>query len=287
MFRSIFLEGFARPRGGVRVILKHLVRKFKAQGGELRLRAGVKRIDVEGNCAARVILDDATELEADRILSSAGRVETMRLCGADESSTARPGQVSFVEAISVLDCQPRELGCDETIVFFNAGPRFAYRRPDDLVDLASGVICSPNNFAYAQPPAEGLVRTTALANFDRWRALPPDEYRAAKRSWYPRIVEAASRVVGDFRPRVVATDMFTPTTIKHYTGHENGAVYGSPAKRRDGTTHLENVFLCGTDQGFVGIIGAIFSGVAMANRHLLQSADGGAATIDTVVGDVV
>ncbi len=42
MFRSIFLEGFARPLAGVRLILKNLVRKFKQLGGELRLRAGVR-----------------------------------------------------------------------------------------------------------------------------------------------------------------------------------------------------------------------------------------------------
>ena len=29
MFRSIFLEGLGRPAAGVRLILKHLVRKFR------------------------------------------------------------------------------------------------------------------------------------------------------------------------------------------------------------------------------------------------------------------
>ena len=47
------------------------------------------------------------------------------------------------------------------------------------------------------------------------------------------------------------------------------AVYGTPEKRWAGTTHLKNLFICGTDQGFVGIIGSMFSGIAMANRHLL------------------
>ena len=28
-------------------------------------------------------------------------------------------------------------------------------------------------------------------------------------------------------------DLFTPRTIRHYTGHLGGAVYGSPRKRRD------------------------------------------------------
>ena len=84
------------------------------------------------------------------------------------------------------------------------------------------------------------------------------------------MVESAVRFIADFRPHIVATDTFTPTTIRRFTGHENGAVYGTPEKRWSGTTHLKNLFICGTDQGFVGIIGAMFSGIAMANRHLLM-----------------
>ena len=38
VFRSIFLEGLARPMAGVRLILRKLVQKFKRLGGELRLR---------------------------------------------------------------------------------------------------------------------------------------------------------------------------------------------------------------------------------------------------------
>ncbi len=286
MFRSIFLEGFARPWAGVRVILKHLVRKFKTLGGELRLRAGVQRIDVDGQRATRIVLDDGTELEAEQVLSSAGLVETMRMCGNEPPVAPPAGQVSFVESISILDRQPAELGHDRTIVFFNDSDRFDYRKPEDLVDLRSGVICSPNNFAYAEPLAEGVVRTTALANFDRWRSLSAEAYLAAKESCYKYLVERAVRHVGDFRSRVVATDMFTPTTIKRFTGHENGAVYGVPRKVLDGTTHLKNLFLCGTDQGFVGIIGAMFSGIAMANRHLLNAA-GEAETAELAVQDVL
>jgi phytoene dehydrogenase-like protein len=70
---------------------------------------------------------------------------------------------------------------------------------------------------------------------------------------------------------VVATDVFTPTTIERFTLHQNGAVYGAPWKRYDGTTHLKILFICGTDQGWVGIIGAIVSGISMANRHVLRS----------------
>ncbi len=270
MFRSIFMEGFARPFAGVRVILKNLVRRFKQLGGELRLRAGVDHMEVEQGRVSRIILDDGTQIEGDRVLSSAGWFETMRMCEA-EQPVAPPaaGQLSFVESLSVLDTEPRELGCDRTIVFFNDSEKFHWKKPDEMVDVRSGVICCPNNFQYDQPLGEGLVRVTALANYDRWRKLPAEDYQATKRMWHDRIVESAVRFMADFRPRVVATDTFTPTTIRRFTGHENGAVYGAPEKRWSGTTHLKNLFICGTDQGFVGIIGAMFSGIAMANRHLL------------------
>ena len=63
--------------------------------------------------------------------------------------------------------------------------------------------------------------------------------------------------------------MFTPATIQRFTGRAAGAVYGSPEKRYHGTTHLKNLFLCGSDQGLVGVVGALLSGITMANRHLL------------------
>lgn len=65
--------------------------------------------------------------------------------------------------------------------------------------------------------------------------------------------------------------MFTPTTVVRYTGRLNGAIYGSTEKRREGRTHLDNLFLIGADQGFLGITGAILSGISMANLHCLRA----------------
>jgi len=278
MFRSIFLEGLGRPQAGVRLILKHLVRKFRALGGELRLRSGVQRLAVENGRVTRVVLENDEELEARQIVSSAGWCETMRLCddGHPVVSSRSPGQLSFCETIATLDVPPRDLGHDRTITFFNDHEKFVWQKPEELCDVRSGVICSPNNFAYSEPLVEslqdgGTMRITALANFDRWRALDEESYRLEKLRWYDRITESAVRFVPDYRARVIETDMFTPTTIVRYTGHDNGAVYGAPEKQLNGRTHLENLFICGTDQGFVGIIGSITSGIAMANRHCLRN----------------
>ncbi|MBL9122982.1 MAG: NAD(P)/FAD-dependent oxidoreductase, partial [Planctomycetaceae bacterium] len=278
MFRAIFMEGLCRPWAGVRLILKSLVRRFTALGGELRLRAGVERIAVEAGRATRVVLDDGTELEARNVLSSAGWLETMRLCeDVSRVDERTAGQLSFIESISVLDREPKELDHDETVLFFNDSDKFHWEKPDELCDVRSGVVCSPNNFLYDKPLAEGVIRITSLANFERWQTLDPDAYRLEKLRWYDRSVASAVRFVPDFRASVIDTDMFTPTTIRRYTGHDNGAVYGAPGKRLDGTTHLPNLFICGTDQGFVGIVGAIVSGITIANRYLLREPDAASA----------
>jgi phytoene dehydrogenase-like protein len=271
MFRSIFLEGFCRPTEGVRPILKLLVRRYKELGGELRLRAGVRRILCDGDVARGVELDDGTQLEARRIVSSAGYVETARLAGevATPDLDRESGRLSFIETISVLDRPPREVGCDRTIIFFSTDDRFHWRRPAELVDFRSGVLCVPSNFQFDAPLDVGVVRMTALADFDGWSRLPEADYRRAKTEAFDRLTEVGLRFLPDFRPHVVDTDMFTPTTVVRYTGHVGGAIYGAPRKRYDGRTRWSNLYLCGTDQGYVGIIGALTSGIAMANRHLL------------------
>ncbi|HYG77873.1 MAG TPA: NAD(P)/FAD-dependent oxidoreductase [Planctomycetota bacterium] len=275
MFKSIFCEGFARPRAGVRQIISTLLKQYKACKGELRMGCGVKRLNVEDGRVKSIELDTGEAITATHILSSAGYVETERLCsdvsGAALSEIeARAGQMTFVESISVLDCQPEVLGLDQTITFYNNSDRFRYRPAEGLVDVSSAVVCVPNNFQYETPLGEGIVRVTHIANFAAWKNLSADEYKAKKKECYERSIAEVVKFVPDFRKHVKYIDTFSPLTIKKFTWHDNGAVYGAPGKSKDGRTRLANVFLCGTDQGFLGIIGAMLSGISMANLHVLQ-----------------
>jgi phytoene dehydrogenase-like protein len=274
MFKSLFNEGLARPRDGVRTIIKALVKKFRACGGKLRLRSGVESLEVRSGRVSGVTLESGETLTADVVLSSAGYFETMRLCSdtGDEGSSREASRISFVESIAVLDTLPAELGHKAAIVFFNDAETFTYERPDEPVDLRSGVICCPSNYERHDDMKEGMLRLTWLANYDRWASLDEEAYAALKRAYEERLAERASEYIPGFRKRVVYTDMFTPRTIRKYTGHINGAVYGAPRKVRDGRTRIENLFICGTDQGYLGIIGAMLSGITMANMHVLSKA---------------
>ena len=279
MWKALFEEGFGRPLEGVRVIIRALLQRYRDVGGKRRMKCGVRRIVADGDRATALELDDGTTITAEQIISTAGIVETLRLCSVREPAVAQAniGRLSFVETITVLDQPPAALGWDETIVFFNDHPRFIYERPREEVDLRSGVICFPNNYLYPDDAAlpEGLFRVTAMADYAYWKNLPEELYQERKKYWYEKLQASAQRFLpplaaGDLAAHARFVDMFTPRTVEKFTGHLDGAIYGAASKVKDGRTHLENVFIAGTDQGFLGIVGAMLSGISMANLHVLK-----------------
>lgn len=272
MFQSIFLEGFSKPLGGMHYILQLLVDKFRSNGGELRLGNGVQSIDTLNGAVRSVTLDGGQTLPTEKVMSSIGYVETMRLCRppAVDVDTLPIGKVSFMETQFVLDRQPKDVGYDKSIAFFCTQPQFRYHVPKGLIDVTSGVICANNNFQYPEIPKEGGIRITSIANYDLWDQLPRAEYKAAKKACLEEVMQSIKTFYPDFRDFVIYKDSFTPKTIHKYTGHAYGAVYGSPKKVKSGLTAVKNLFICGTDQGFLGIIGATMSGISMANLHVLN-----------------
>lgn len=271
MFRSIFHEGFCRPRGGVKALLDRLVAKVAESGGKILYRAAVRRLAIEDGRVAGAWLETGERVRAKAVLSTAGLPETEELAGVPFADGGTPkGQLSFTELILPLTRPLADAGHDATIVFHGGGPRFAYRRPDEAVSLDSCVLCCPDAFAWDGPPDHApMLRVTCMADWERWCAVPDDEYRAMKRDWQERILEHACRITPLTRDRIRFTDFFTPRTVARYTARWHGAVYGSPVKRKDGTTPLPGLYLCGTDQGFLGIVGSMLSGVSIANRYLL------------------
>jgi phytoene dehydrogenase-like protein len=290
MFKSIFKEGFARPEGGVRTIIKALVAKYKALGGELRYQRGVKRILTQSGKVSGVVLhaakgetkinkkatldleEEGEVLKAPKVLSTAGLPETYSLTDGLDGSEIEPGRLTFIESIMCLNVEPRELGIDKTIIFYNDSERFDYSASSDYADVRSGVICCTNNYEHETPLSEGLLRVTSIANYEKWNALEkPEPYAETKGIWLERQKEKLLTMLPEFRPHIVAEDIFTPTTIYHFTARMRGAIYGSTTKVRSGLTPIDGLFICGTDQGFLGIIGAMLSGISIANARVLMA----------------
>ncbi|MFA6238702.1 MAG: FAD-dependent oxidoreductase [Bacteriovorax sp.] len=272
MFKSIFLEGFSRPEGGVRTIIDLLLKKFSECGGELRFKSEVTRIISDNGKVVGVEINGGEIIECDNILSSMGLPETFGILDQDQKNHPRVGNLSFTESIIITDKKPRDLGIDATIIFYNNRPQYLYQKPQTLFDKESAVVCFPNNFI-RDDFDEGIMRVTNIANFDLWNEqllLSKEGYKDHKDIVYNESLNILKNCGLNSTHEVLFRDIFTPTTIKRYTGHFGGAVYGSIDKSRNGTTKISGLYICGTDQGFLGIVGSMLSGISMANLHILS-----------------
>ena len=275
MYKSIFKEGFFRPGGsGIRSLLDILQARFLESGGELKLKCAVKKIISRNGRASVVQTSDGEIIECSNILSSAGAPETRLLCDTrDDNFGVNPGLLAFMEVIAIPGGQSAELG-NATIIFFNDSPAFKFRNPPEMIDASSGVICFPFNFKFEPGDIipEHAVRTTVMANNAAWFNLSQEDYARRKHEAIAAVLKKTEAITGirNLNNESVFIDAFTPKTVQRYTGRINGAIYGSPVKFKTGKTNLDHLYLAGTDQGFLGITGAILSGISIANLYLLE-----------------
>jgi phytoene dehydrogenase-like protein len=270
MFKAVFLEGFSRPARGIKPLIDMLEQLFIKHGGEFIYRNGVEKIEVENKQASRLLLKKGDVIECKQILSCAGYAETMSLCGEQIDKKPKTGALSFTESIFYAPHSEKTKGNDASIIFQNKTDRYAYRSPNDYYDPQSALLSFPHNFSNIQMD-EAIFRVTSLSNYDLWKNLDRKEYKAKKQE----LEKMSFEVIKSFYPNLTMEDIsysdtFTPTTVEKYTSRIGGAIYGSPDKQTDGKTEVENLFLCGTDQGFLGITGAILSGITIANLYSLK-----------------
>jgi len=283
LFRAIFQEGFFRPEGTIKDLLGLLLQQYKNFGGEIEFSSGVKEILTENNRISGIRTDAGEVISCDDLISTAGSPETKRLFKVPEAAAAfselpedkTSGRLSFLESIYLFNKSARNhLPEDRTIIFYNLSEKFSYRRPDDAVDLNSGVICFPDNFERNRQGDTIQMRVTHLANYEKWLHAYQDadtsRYPAMKTDWTERSRKVLGKIIGNCSENIVYEDSFTPVTIERFTSRTQGAVYGSSEKIKDGRTYFANLYIAGTDQGYLGIVGALLSGVTMVNQHIFN-----------------
>ncbi len=271
MFRALLQEGFFRPDGTIKDFLWMLVDHYKEFGGKIQFRAKVSDVICKGQKISGVILADGSQVKCNTILSTIGTPGTSDLIDWPEKKSDHIGQMSFVETISILPIQEKsKLQADHTIIFYNNHKTLNYCRPDVAIDPAWGVICFPENFHNLPASDNFQLRVTNSANYKIWHNTPETDYVKLKKQCQRKTEEAVSKIIGNYTQNRVYDDSFTPLTIQRFTSKAEGAVYGSPIKIRNGVTPYDNFFIAGTDQGFLGIVGAMLSGVTIMNQHILK-----------------
>ncbi|MEW6288906.1 MAG: FAD-dependent oxidoreductase [Thermodesulfobacteriota bacterium] len=270
MFRSIYQEGFFRPHGTMKDFLALLVDQFTSYGGAIRYNTQVESIAMTDQQASHVKLASGETITCDAVVSTVGVPGTFAMLSLPRQEEKYAGRMSFVESIYILPRQAKkEVASDHTIIFYCLADHLQYRQPAIPVDTSWGVICFPENF-HGMPPSDYFqIRITHAANYELWKKASSLDYAAMKLEWGAKSRDITAKIIGNYQQNIVYEDSFTPVTIERYTAKARGAVYGSPVKIKDGRTPCRNVFIAGTDQGFLGIVGSMLSGVTIVNQHIL------------------
>lgn len=273
MFRAIYIEGMFRPKGTIKDFLDLLTNHYTELGGTIRKNCKVRKIVQSKGKISGVELSSGEFIECDHLLSTIGSDETLALLDDQKiSAPLSPKRLGFIETIHEVKTDPAcTLPNDTTIIFYNNGNIFNYCNPSKLVDNTSGVICFPCNFSGISSNESKEIRFTHLANYSKWKKLAetPESYLAQKKKCAQESRSVLEPIIGNFEHNITFEDTFTPVTIERYTSKIRGAIYGNPNKHKDGDIGYKNLFLAGTDQGFLGIVGSMLSGVSIVNQHIL------------------
>ncbi|MBP5638035.1 MAG: NAD(P)/FAD-dependent oxidoreductase [Victivallales bacterium] len=267
IFRGLFLEGMGRPAKGMKAVLDCLVERMDENGAQLELGCGIRSICHDGKRVTGVVDDSGKTHDADMYLTCIGLPETACLLSSpvEGMSNENLGKMAYAEVLFELNCQPAQIGMKESIVFWNGRDTFDYYPSEQAFTEDSRIICVPENFDGIKSKE---VRVTLKASPTYWYTCASDDYHSSKKAAISSAKAFMEQKYPGFSNAVVREEMYTPRTFTRFTSRLNGAIYGIENKQWDGRSPLENLRLIGTDQGYLGIVGALMSGVSMANAVL-------------------
>jgi len=106
-----------------------------------------------------------------------------------------------------------------------------------------------------------------------WDRRAPD-YKARKAAFAEGIIRQAETLLPGLRKHIVTWDAATPATVTRYTGHPDGAIYGSAIgnERLPLQTPIRNLYIVGASSWpGSGVEAVVISGITVANLILPSS----------------
>jgi phytoene dehydrogenase-like protein len=297
MIASHYLNGAWYPNGGAAEIAKAAGAVIHAAGGELLASHEVTRILLEGDRAVGVEVRIKTgknqarrEFRAPIIVSDAGACNTFTRMLPSASLPFR-GELKLpqngfevVELFLGLNGDPREIGFqgENHWIFSSFDHDEIYAQRDQLLDgrAAMAYLSFPSlkNPKAKRHTAE-IIAPISYRSLQQYRDQPwrrrSTDYETAKNQITQALLEMVENHHPGFRGLVEYAELGTPLTFEYFTAAPSGCIYGypgTPDKYRKTwlgvRTPIRNLYLTGSDAAFLGIMGALFSGVLTASRVL-------------------
>ncbi len=295
-----YWEGAWYPKGGGGAIPRAFISRLKSKGGEIRVRARVEKILIEGTGKQRravgVRMEDGEQIRAKYVLSNADAWITYNdLVGGENLSKKLAKRMTRLEpSISALslylatDLDVDALGLDSGNYWILNNPSVdaTYRLANE--DVIDGEGAFPGGFLTVttkKDPSkmkDGIHTIEAFtfvpySPFERWKNSEtekrPAEYDEIKQRLIERMLKTVEGVVPGIRDHLVLCELGTPLTNVHYVNSYRGNLYATAkSKQQIGLgalpveTEIAGLYHCGQSTAAHGVLGALFTGVMAASK---------------------
>ncbi len=275
VFGNFMSEGVYTFLGGTDLMLQMMREELAANGVEVALGVRATKALIDGGRVTGVVLNDKN-IACDAIVSNGSLFRTaFELVGRDALSAE---YVRGLEAVrpSTSSCQVY-LGIKKgekipfigDLVFHSTHPEF------DAQALCAPKITSRTFSVYypeIRPGGEEYSIVASMnARFQDWEKLSKEEYAVAKNALVEDALNTVEEYLPGIRAKVDYTCAATPMTFRRYTGHINGATFGTKFEGLKFSQGLPKEVPGLFHTGSVGIImsgwlGAANYGVIVANE---------------------
>ena len=284
-----YADGACYPRGGGESITEALVDKITGAGGLVRVNAEVATILFEGGRTRGVRLVSGESVECDKVVSNAGIIETAEtLVPKDECSPKQKKVVAkYTPSAAYMTLH---LGFEGDLSRFNienTNYRIYGKHPYDFTQNPLSDGWEPQNLIITFPSIRDKRHTATdkhsaeiicpvkYEHFVKWEKTElghrGKEYRRSKENITAVLIASLEKWFPGISAHIAFTDLSTPLTFAHYTGHKGGAAYGLSyrvGRPTDLLLHpvsdIKGLYYTGADSLSQGIVGTFMSGVFTA-----------------------
>lgn len=295
-----YINGAGFPVGGSGNIARFVDPVITERGGEILLKADVSQIIINNGRAVGVRLQDGNDILAPTIISNAGIFNTFdRLLPASVRQ-----QIDFDEKKKHLEPAMSHiglyLGLNQTDQDLNLHPANIWSHPNnDLDGNTTRYLKDPEaplpwhfiTFPSAKDPSwqerhpgTATIEICSMApyhHFQQWAdsqwSKRPEGYQAYKKKLTTKMLKELYRLLPQVEGKIAHSEMSTPLTTRHFTGHQYGQILGlghTPERFQQrwirSETPVKNLYLTGQDLVTDGIGGAMYAGVIAASAILKQ-----------------
>ncbi|MDI3288097.1 NAD(P)/FAD-dependent oxidoreductase [Polyangium sp. 15x6] len=241
-----YYDGGYYPRGGAKRIPMAMIKALRKRGGEIRLRARVRRILVESGRAAGVELDSGERIASRAVVSNADPAITFgKLLEPPhgERERRKTGRMEYsVGILSVFCATDLDLPamgldsgnywCYRTLDVNGVYERALHALPHGIVEglfLTVTTLKDPGHAPKGHHTLE-LFTFVPYEPFERWAgtaAARPEEYRDLKERLGDALIAAAERVIPGLGKNLTFRSVGTPLTNDFYCETYRGSSYGT------------------------------------------------------------